>query len=171
MSAKTSSPATPPGSSPLADKGIEGGLDPSKLLGSPSSGFTLIELLIVIVVLGILGVVVLFALGGITAKSAQASCQADGQTVTTAITSLNSEDPGVFAAQAAVAAGSAENLLLGTQYGGPYISSWPNNLPHYAFSVSSGGVLMIATSPADAVTLTSPFVAYTGPSSCPSTIS
>jgi len=45
--------------------------------------FTLIELLIVIVVLGILAAVVIFALGGITGKSAVASCQADGATIST----------------------------------------------------------------------------------------
>ncbi len=154
-------------------------LDPDGLKGaswffnpleSDSSGFTLIELLIVIVVLGILGVVVLIALSGVTSKSAQAACQQDGQTVTTAITDLNNEFPGVFAAQAAIAAGSAENLLLGTQDGGPYISSWPNNLPHYAYSVSTSGALLVATSPADAVTPTSTFATYSGPSSCPSTI-
>ncbi len=133
-------------------------------------GFTLPELFIVILVLGILAAVVIYALGGITSQSAQAACKQDGQTVTTAITDLNNEFPGVFAAQAAVAAGSAENLLIGSQYGGPYISSWPNNLPHYAFSVSTAGGLLIATSPSDAVTPTSPFVTYVGASSCPSSI-
>jgi prepilin-type N-terminal cleavage/methylation domain-containing protein len=137
---------------------------------SASGGFTLVELLIVIIVLAILGVVVLFALSGITSKSAQAACQQDGQTVTTAITDLNNEYPGVFAAQAALGPGSAENLLMGSQYGGPYISSWPNNLPHYAYSVSTSGALLVATSPADAVTPTSPYATYSGPSSCPSTI-
>lgn len=130
----------------------------------------MIEMLIIIVVLSILAVVVIYALGGITSRSAQAACQQDGQTVTSAITDINNEHPGVFASQAAIAAASAENLLLGTLYGGPYISSWPNNLPHYAYSVSTDGALVVATSPADAVTPTSPFTTYSGPSSCPSTI-
>jgi prepilin-type N-terminal cleavage/methylation domain-containing protein len=59
-------------------------------------GFTLIELLIVIVVLGILAAVVIFALGGITGKSALASCQADGATVSTALAAFNAQNPTVL---------------------------------------------------------------------------
>jgi prepilin-type N-terminal cleavage/methylation domain-containing protein len=157
------------------EKNISAAISPIASESSASlndrDGFTLVELLIIIVVLGIMSAVVVYALSGISAKSAQAACQQDGQTVTSAIIDFNNENPGgLFASQAAIAPASAENLLLGTQYGGPYISSWPNNLPHYAYSVSSSGALLVATSPSDAVTPTSPFVTYSGPSSCPSTV-
>ncbi|MFL6238892.1 MAG: type II secretion system protein [Actinomycetes bacterium] len=50
------------------------------------SGFTLIELLIVIIVLGILAAVVLFALGTFKSDSASAACKTDGKDVETAET-------------------------------------------------------------------------------------
>ena len=130
-------------------------------------GFTLIEIMIVIVVLGILAAVVLFALSGITQKSAQAACQADGATASEAISNLNNLHPNVFASVAATSPVSAENLLLGSAYGGPFISSWPSNSTHYAFSVSSSGVLMVQIGTAGNL---GPAIAYGGPSSCPSTI-
>jgi general secretion pathway protein G len=44
-------------------------------------GFTLIELLIVIVILGILAAIVVFAVGGITDKGHQSACKSDLKTV------------------------------------------------------------------------------------------
>ena len=44
---------------------------------SGESGFTLIELLIVIVILGILAAIVVFAVGGITDKGNQSACKSD----------------------------------------------------------------------------------------------
>jgi type II secretion system protein G len=48
-------------------------------------GFTLIELLIVIVILGILAAIVVFAVQNLTGQSAQAGCQAQFKTVETAM--------------------------------------------------------------------------------------
>jgi general secretion pathway protein G len=48
------------------------------------SGFTLIELLIVIVILGVLAGIVVFAVGGITDTGTEAACKADLKTVVTA---------------------------------------------------------------------------------------
>jgi type II secretory pathway pseudopilin PulG len=130
-------------------------------------GFTLVEILVIIVVLGILAAVVLYALGGITQKSAQAACRADGATVSSAISDLDNEYPNVFEAAASTSAASAENLLLGNTYGGPYLSSWPSNSTHYAFTVSNVGVLQVQIGSSGTL---GPVATYAGPSSCPSTI-
>jgi general secretion pathway protein G len=120
------------------------------------SGFTLIEILVVIVVLGILAAVVLFALGGVTGQSAVASCQADGATVTSAISAFNTQNP-----NSTVSSG----VLTGSSLGGPYLQSWPDNLPHYRFYFT-GTTLDVAIAPSDGVTATSTGFPYTGPSSC-----
>ncbi len=48
-------------------------------------GFTLVELLIVIVILGILATVTVFAVRGITDRGKTATCQADKKTLETAV--------------------------------------------------------------------------------------
>ncbi len=48
-------------------------------------GFTLIELLIVIVILGILATVVVFAVGGITNRGKDRACKADRSTIEVAV--------------------------------------------------------------------------------------
>ena len=55
-------------------------------------GFTLIELLIVIVVLGILAAVIIFALGGVAGKSVVSSCNADAKTVQTAVAAYQAQN-------------------------------------------------------------------------------
>jgi prepilin-type N-terminal cleavage/methylation domain-containing protein len=47
-------------------------------------GFTLVELLVVIVILGVLSAVVVFAVGGISNKSKASACNSDVATVQTA---------------------------------------------------------------------------------------
>jgi len=119
-------------------------------------GFTLIELLIVIVVLGILAAVVIFALGNITGKTAIASCQADGATVSTAMQAFKTENPGVTATQV---------LLTNGTDGGPYIQSWPANSPHYFYQITAG-VLQVSVAPAGQVTGGGTYNNYGGPTAC-----
>lgn len=54
-------------------------------LRKKEDGFTLIELLIVIVILGVLAGVVVFAVSGITDRGNMAACKADKKTVEVAI--------------------------------------------------------------------------------------
>jgi general secretion pathway protein G len=64
-------------------------------------GFTLIELLMVIVILGVLSAVVVFAVGGITDKGNTAACKSDLKTVAVAAEAFyaqNGSYPGSLAA-------------------------------------------------------------------------
>lgn len=107
------------------------------------SGFTLIELLIVIVVLGILAGVVIFALGGVTGQSAIAACSADGATVSTALAAFSTDNPGVTATPTLLLPASGGGAATG-ESGGPFLQSWPSNGTHYSYSLETGtGALMI----------------------------
>ena len=107
-------------------------------------GFTLVELLIVIVVLGVLAGIVVFALGGFTAQAAVAACNSDASTVETAVTAYNTENPPGTATAA---------LLTNTPpVAGAvtYLHSWPSS-PDYSITLVNGVVMIAAPASATPV--------------------
>jgi general secretion pathway protein G len=110
-------------------------------------GFTLIELLIVIVVLGIIAAVVVFALGGTTAQAALAACKADATTVQTAVTAYEAQNGGSYPT-------STSSLTGGST---TYLQSWPSS-PYYTITLVNGTVMIATTG--------NPTVAYGSASAC-----
>jgi prepilin-type N-terminal cleavage/methylation domain-containing protein len=56
------------------------------------SGFTLTELLIVIVILGVLAGIVVFAVAGLTERGVKSACEADKRTVQTAVEAYHAQN-------------------------------------------------------------------------------
>ena len=103
------------------------------------SGFTLIELLIVIVVLGILAAVTVFALSSVTAQSAQASCNADAKSVVVAAEAYRAQK-GVY----------PPNGMSDLTAGAAYLRSAPAGGTHYAVTLTAGTGAVMVSAPASA---------------------
>jgi general secretion pathway protein G len=113
---------------------------------SGDEGFTLIELLIVIVVLGILAAVVVFALGSVTGNAKASSCNADAKTVETAVQAYNAQNaPTVIVAETGITPGQTAadwaTFSSGTQakllVAGGYLNAWPGTGNSYAIALAT----------------------------------
>lgn len=93
-------------------------------------GFTLIELLIVVVVLGILAAIVVFALGNQTSEAAKAACKADAKSVEVAVE--------VFRAKTGAYPGSVAALVP------TYLRQAPG-VTKYIITTAAGAVLVDPT--------------------------
>jgi prepilin-type N-terminal cleavage/methylation domain-containing protein len=115
-------------------------------------GFTLIELLIVIVILGILAAIVVFAVGTTGQNAAAASCRADAKSVEVALEAYKAQNNGAFPAQPTsptdtTTAGGGWGALLnvGNASGAPFLRQVPST-NHYLVWWNTSGSLFVSGS-------------------------
>lgn len=146
-------------------------LQRQRAAGEIDGGFTLIELLIVIVVLGILAAIVVFALGGVTGKSTVAACQSDAKTVGTSVAALEAENPTYTLTGSSaqwqtdltgVVTSPATSVTTGLT-GSPFLQSWPTgNKASYTISIADGTVKPYVVGTGTAATVISTTAAPAG---------
>lgn len=104
-------------------------LDRIRKARETESGFTLIELLIVIVILGILAAIVVFAVGTATTDSKKNACKADVKTVNVALEAYKAKN-GSYPT-------TPSTDLVASSNGGPFLKTFPSSAD-YTIAVSGG---------------------------------
>jgi general secretion pathway protein G len=102
------------------------------------SGFTLIELLIVIVILGILAGIVVFAVGGITDRGTASACKTSIKTVDTAVEAYYAQNGSYPAAVAALVPGFLHDDPTAANYNVNYTITY-NPATHITTGAITGG--------------------------------
>jgi len=111
-------------------------------------GFTLVELLIVIVILGILATVTVFAVRGITNKGKESACAADEKTLQVAAEAYNAQT-GVYPATIA----DMETAGLLKDASGNFTYAYTAGAPTYTLT-GTGDCLAVTTTAAAVTTTT-----------------
>ncbi len=111
---------------------------PSALKKEHHGGFTLVELLIVIVILGVLAAIVVFAVGTTSQNAVAASCSADAKSVETA---LNAYDAQMAVYPASVGAlATTASVPNGGGWVGPWLRATPGTLRYQILIDTSGNL-------------------------------
>jgi prepilin-type N-terminal cleavage/methylation domain-containing protein len=106
-------------------------------------GFTLVELLVVIVILGVLAAVVVFAVSGITDKGKSSACTIEVRTVNTALQAFNAKS----ATNTYPPAGTAASMFLALKTAGLLQQSAPSATLAYTPTYDATSGTFSATCP------------------------
>ena len=113
--------------------------------GGPESGFTLVELLIVIVVLGILTGMVLFAIANMTGTSAATACLADSRSVKESADSVfghSGDYPDGTYVDDGVVAGQVTNPLVAGAVAPPHVPAHGRGHAHHPQDPYDNGAVL-----------------------------
>ena len=109
-------------------------------------GFTLIELLIVIIVLGILAAIVVFAVASTKHDSVAASCKTDVKSIELSAEAVNTH-AGSYPAGPVNSVNAASSALISNGTNGGLLKAWPSTSNYYLQYTVSGSTVAVNVFP------------------------